>query len=1308
MNEYNTYPVFVADQVLTAEHLNQVVNYLDEQGRLTRNRLIGIGIVCGLEIKAGPESIEIGKGCGVTSEGYLVLQERKIYTYSRPYTLPEYFSPEYKPVYEDWHMWELLTAEESLEAEDGQPLKGREDFVKDKIVVLLLEMKEKPLKNCIEIDCEDKGDKIEFRVKPLLVSREDLDEFTGVREPAGELSGGLLRRPAAGLRDVSPNPRLSRVLRDVSENPRHSRAFREAATRGPRFESVPGRRLREPRLSRAAQQDMQLRRFNVPARELKNTNDVFGAFLRIVDESTLKQLAETLNACYYRYQPVLGAENNPFEQVASRFNDTLSHIKTANPYFIQYFYDWIDDIIKAYHELEYKIVDVQTECCPDRDLFPLHLMLGEANRDTTDHVRSSYRHYFIYSPLFNGQQQLVSEVRLLFKRLAAIIETFSVPHVKTLFPAEVKITPSRYLEHPLSERCIPYYYDPGAMYPLWSWEKTRRGRADSNLSYHAGEYSSADTVLNPLNYDIETYNFFRVEGHIGKPVTAALQTLLARRDHFNLPFEALALSTATISAFFNADDHECHFRDLESIYRVLLAEMKCKFGEFQCMAARIPYQARVRAGVLSGGETLAGRAAAFQPGDFLKSHCPPQKGSVGEAYLNLVSRRISFNRFTALDLSAGISGAAGATAGRTGAAAGAASAVSAAGFNDHALYAALFYFIHSVERLFQVLANKELGQLDMELFQPRYEAVVDAAGDLARIGEALERLDAGNENYQALLKRLQELGFFELTVRIRTLIYICLDHRLKALKEEYQRRLRELRLLTNLMHYAKKHPGLEHKAGVPKGGTFIMVYHESPPRRLLAGLTAIGERTVSAAESAAFREAGSTIAERGSFATGSAAGTEELIREAYVNNPQLLRKFEKALGTFMDTCRDMDPDNRKRIRDILVSIPDREEPLDFRVAEEAVIADFYLPYICCSGCASVSYVLPATPEEVLSIRIRPTEFCNDDSRLYPVTVSPAGGKLTASAGGISEENGFAFSPEGLAAGMNTLTYTLADGRSTSVDLRIAEKFQVDFKTRDMGDLTVQFIPGFTDEENRQVSWDFGDGATSAEFSPRHTYRLEESEASFVVTLRVNHASCMAEAKQTITLRKPADPQFDLQPRVFCVNDRKEYEFSIEPFPETIEEIKNPDKLIISMDAAAGKMDFVPARHRIKSTKDYRLEYMGTGLDLRVVVADASFIMQIKWMDTDNLLVLKPRQTDASGYTWTITQGRISRSFTTQVVEVKQSELGLSPRLDFSISLHVNHQLPSGNCANEQKFTMTPQLFRKYQGSGEEFDNSTIQ
>ena len=56
------YAVFERDQVLTHEQLNSVAEYLDDQSRLTRTQLLGVGIVGGLLPALGKGRITIGKG----------------------------------------------------------------------------------------------------------------------------------------------------------------------------------------------------------------------------------------------------------------------------------------------------------------------------------------------------------------------------------------------------------------------------------------------------------------------------------------------------------------------------------------------------------------------------------------------------------------------------------------------------------------------------------------------------------------------------------------------------------------------------------------------------------------------------------------------------------------------------------------------------------------------------------------------------------------------------------------------------------------------------------------------------------------------------------------------------------------------------------------------------------------------------------------------------------------------------------------------------------------------------------------------
>jgi hypothetical protein len=1240
MTEFNFYPVFVADQVLTADHLNEIVNYLDEQDRLTRNKLIGIGIVCGLELKVSDAEIQITKGCGVTSEGYLIVQDQVALTYYRPYTLPADFYPKYKPVYEPWHMWELVTTEQSLEFEDVEAIKEHKAFMRDKIVVLLLEMKETPLKNCIDTDCDDKGEKIQFAVKPILVSKRDIDAF----------------------------------LKSVAEHV-----------------------VDEPNLFEDAKMhEIELKRFNVPVTQLTSTDVLLNAFLQLVDDTTLKRLSEVLNYCYVHYKPILFEEtSNPFNGVFETLKNRLAAIKTYNPFFIQYYYDWIDDIIKAYYEFKSKVFDVQMMCCPEENLFPLHLMLGEATKSTSAEVKTKYRNYFIYSPLFNQQKELLAEVQLLFRRMKLLIQNYGVPNANTLPNALVKITPSKYLDRPLSDRCIPYYYNPTTLYKSWSWSKTRKGNARYNLSYNANQYNSSDAVVNPLKYDIERFNFFRVEGHIGKTYTQALSNVIGQRNQYNLPFEVVALSTATVARYMAHDDKECLFKDLDSLYQVILAELICRFGDVACMIADVPYtfQFLSTVGMMETVGNVSGAlfnaaaesehihanvaseamfsnlsssllavnlatitAVSYKKGDFIRKHCAIKKGSVGEVYLNLIAKGHSFIK-----------------------------PAPTAEINLNTVYAHLFYFIDCVENIMGASWPYELKDFVPATFTSRFSAVTEESRFIAT-------------NTGAILKAADKLNLEDVLRRFPALIHTCFDERFEALKKEYQKRQAELQALVNFMNYFKKHPGMEHKAGVPKGGTFILVYHETPPRKPIRfNADLLASANVPGALS---------IAENVKVKAASMVNLEGLLSEASVKDPELLKRFHLALTKFVDTCNDMDDNTKDEITDVLINIPTLNLPSKFNIPEYAVVADFYLPYLCCSDCAPITYILPKEPVGVLSIGIQPTEFCNDDDKAYPVTASPEGGSLSASAGGV-ESGKLEFRPKGLKAGVNKLTYTVPDGRSTSVDVKIVEAFRTDFKFEIQPDgITVKFYLGTS---GQKATWNFGDGViiTTDEKELTHTYQFGEDEKQFTVKLTAPNGPCIATAEQTFTLKKPLKAEFGIIPRLFCYFDKTSYSFNTSPTPKSIKEIKNDDKLIISRDASSGAISFIPANQKLTDSKDFTLNYQSIPLGIRIVVPNANFFMKLSRIqngnDVDVILHIEAKQTDADAYKWIVKVRDRELSFSNKAEDISYRHTEISLEDELLVALAVRYNIPGVRCQDSREFVITREIFKRFLDK-DQFDN----
>jgi hypothetical protein len=174
----SNYPVFEKNQVLTESQLNQLVKYLDQQNRLTRVSLIGLGIVCGLDVLCESENtLTITKGVGITSEGYLIQMGDCVTTRYREYIKPSSVSypPFEDPVTheQDIELLELLTEEAATDT-DEIIFELNSEVLDGKIVMLYLECFDKDLKSCIGKNCDELGIDRIFTIRKLLIGLEDL------------------------------------------------------------------------------------------------------------------------------------------------------------------------------------------------------------------------------------------------------------------------------------------------------------------------------------------------------------------------------------------------------------------------------------------------------------------------------------------------------------------------------------------------------------------------------------------------------------------------------------------------------------------------------------------------------------------------------------------------------------------------------------------------------------------------------------------------------------------------------------------------------------------------------------------------------------------------------------------------------------------------------------------------------------------------------------------------------------------------------------------------------------------------------
>ena len=164
------YAVFERDQVLTETQLNSVVEYLDDQSRLTRTQLLGIGIVGGLWPTVGKEQIIVGKGVGVTSDGDLIGWSAD--TAFDRWLVYDESAPAYEPFYVDGKMLPLIELLTTEDKRDGKPLADIADQLKQMVAVAFMESYENDPDLCTGGDCDNRGRTARNTQRLLLINRE--------------------------------------------------------------------------------------------------------------------------------------------------------------------------------------------------------------------------------------------------------------------------------------------------------------------------------------------------------------------------------------------------------------------------------------------------------------------------------------------------------------------------------------------------------------------------------------------------------------------------------------------------------------------------------------------------------------------------------------------------------------------------------------------------------------------------------------------------------------------------------------------------------------------------------------------------------------------------------------------------------------------------------------------------------------------------------------------------------------------------------------------------------------------------------
>jgi hypothetical protein len=240
------------------------------------------------------------------------------------------------------------------------------------------------------------------------------------------------------------------------------------------------------------------------------------------------------------------------------------------------------------------------------------------------------------------------------------------------------------------------------------------------------------------------------------------------------------------------------------------------------------------------------------------------------------------------------------------------------------------------------------------------------------------------------------------------------------------------------------------------------------------------------------------------------AKTKMLSVAALYRDPELYLRFRDVMQKYLDDCKDLPDDKRNTITTIINQPPAVRR---FQIPNGAVIADFYVPYLCCSDCAPIAYVFAEEP----SITIGKT-FCRNDKGPYTIDVNPAGGVIKIDDKEMPDNQ---FTPSAFNVGDHTISYTV-NNKTVTVTVTIVSPPRVKLShqpTQNNINL-VQFILDTNAKAGAKFDWDYGDGKTLSTTDPTnlsHEYAPTKSPQDFNVTLVVTDGPCKVTSQDKVTL-----------------------------------------------------------------------------------------------------------------------------------------------------------------------------------------------
>lgn len=1188
------YSKFSDNQVLTKGQLNQFLEYFEDQDHLSRIGLSGVGIVCGFDLSydSSKKEIYITQGYGVTtdgdllalvepkkaiegqavSQGFQLVQDAfKTYTHYRNF---DDSNARYTPFFSGEDQIELL---EIFPGEDIDLTNTTytnlntlsQAVLDDKVVLLYLENYPKQGDLCTALDCDNQGIEQVARLRVLLVSSDDAKTITGYDPIYNEHDW---HEYYLALPEIA-------VRRDI---------------------------LTED-----------------------NTKDFIGLkqnyYKLIKDYETLADLSLGLDVILQKFGR---------EAISSNISSLFDISPSAVPIDFQYHYDVLKDLVDTYTEIKRLLLHLNVHCCPSIGSFPKHLLLGRL-KESQMHYKS-LRHRFYKSPIIGHEDTNLKRVHSLLNRVVDLVDSY----LKVEKGEDIKITPSL-LQGMLGTKAIPFYYDlDQAFLNHWSYDKSQNFIQTSNVSYHTALLSPSLSIQQPLLYDLDNYNFLRIEGIQGKSYRDALDQVLTLKKDYGLSFDVKVLSLNPTTKDIDLGEYRCEFEDLNVLLKAWTTEQECILASMASFFSgfttdkvgenikEIEYtQGRKVIGrevintdvvmdktseVVTKREALIDRQRILltnkQTSINKKTRLPYDKNVIDES-LTVEEKTIGRYMKEAIEENkkGSVNDIKNATRSKLEALLSTEEWIAKPGirdfiYNDVVDLLSVTYILS--ERIPQTISEIDTGNIDT------YELTLEEVCQLVR---------ALKVTYQTI--DLEDTLKDILGLLINQLSFVCCSgEKLTILLNEIETRKEEILKQLQLSEFVKKHPGLRHYAGVPVGGTFVMAYLTDnaedrvayEPVRLKLnfleqpnidddgtdgdeGIIKLWDRRISTRFAFLHKVTDGTQNPRNEIVMIGDSLQKTVSNLAdFLNNiwrvAGLSHKCKATTNQTTLTIELLDQNIRKRENFIQFYNPaivntnnkiffDENEIIIRNVtAKNTVIADFALPYMCCSDCAPVNFIIPKEP---VSLSL-PTPFiCLDDSTTpIPFTVSPKDGEVKAIvegeiSGGVTqnEEGAYLFDATLLDASLygTAIRFTVNDEETIAVitvyqnPQPVVTVLEEDFNYNDARtEVEVFFeVTGTGINANSVFAWDFGDGTQIVIERPdsdgivNHVYALPIASNNTVFPrLTVTNELCSDEViLEGIVFQDPI-VSLTIEELVHCVDpddDRQALEipFNVQPENATV-------------------------------------------------------------------------------------------------------------------------------------------------------------